>query len=84
MLYHQFVSAGKVFLNSVEYLDPESMEWTMFVNRCADISRPESGTASRRESEPILPPVNEEEQNEIKRSSNATDSSGCESDEHSS
>ena len=73
--------AGKVFLNSIEYLDPVSMEWTTFVNRQADAeSRSESASTSRRES--ILAPVDEEvgEQKPLDQ----TDSSGNESDEHSS
>lgn len=72
-----------MFLNSVEYLDGASMEWTTFVSRSSEETRPDSGSISRRESQSTLPPVDEEEQQEIKRS-NAVDSSGSESDEHSS
>lgn len=74
---------GKVFLNSVEYLDPESMEWTTFVNRSTDDARSEAGAFSRRESQITLPPVDEEIVDEKIPISQA-DSSGCESDEHSS
>lgn len=75
---------GKVFLNSVEYLDPESMEWTTFVNRSsAEDTRSEASAFSRRESQITLPPVDEENAEE-KIPSNQVDSSGCESDEHSS
>lgn len=75
-----FPIAGKVFLNSIEYLDPVSLEWTTFVSRHADEPRSESASTSRRES--ILAPVDEEvaEQKAIEQS----DSSGNESDEHSS
>lgn len=73
--------SGKVFLNSIEYLDPVSLEWTTFVNRQSDAdSRSESASTSRRES--ILPPV-DEEVGEQKALDHA-DSSGNESDEHSS
>lgn len=75
---------GKVFLNSVEYLDSESMEWTTFVNRTTpEDARSETSTFSRRESQITLPPVDEEHIDE-KVPINRTDSSGCESDEHSS
>lgn len=69
-----------MFLNSIEYLDPISLEWTTFVNRQSDESRSESANTSRRES--ILPPLDEEagEQKAIEHG----DSSGNESDEHSS
>lgn len=75
-----FSRIGKVFLNSIEYLDPVTMEWTTFVNRQADESRSESACTSRRDS--ILAPVDEEvgEQKAIDQA----DSSGNESDEHSS
>jgi hypothetical protein len=76
--------AGKVFLNSVEYLDSDSMEWTTFVNRSsAEDTRSEANAFSRRESQSTLPPVDEENVEE-KTPSNPADSSGCESDEHSS
>ena len=69
-----------MFLNSVEYLDPESMEWTTFVNRyAADDSRSEAGS-SRRESISNLPTVDED--GELKAAA-AMDSNGSESDEHS-
>lgn len=69
--------AGKVFLNSVEYLDPESMEWTTFVNRYTDDSRSEA-SSSRRESITNLPTVDED--GELKAE---IDPNGSESDEHS-
>ena len=72
-----------MFLNSVEYLDPDSMEWTTFVNRSTEDSRSETGTFSRRESQITLPPVDEEHVDE-KIPSRRADSSGSESDEHSS
>lgn len=76
--------SGKVFLNSVEYLDSESMEWTTFVNRSsAEDTRSEASAFSRRESQSTLPPVDEENMEE-KIPNNQADSSGCESDEHSS
>lgn len=79
-----FVCTGKVFLNSVEYLDSESMEWTTFVNRTsAEDTRSEASAFSRRESQITLPPVDEENMEEKIPGSQA-DSSGCESDEHSS
>jgi influenza virus NS1A-binding protein len=71
--------SGKVFLNSVEYLDPETMEWTTFVNRFADDARSEASSSSRRESQTNLATV--DENGELK---STADSSGCESDEHSS
>ena len=76
------VIAGKVFLNSVEYLDPESMEWTTFVNRYADDSRSEAdGKNSRRESITNLPTVNED--GELVDKDTADSNNGSESDEHS-
>lgn len=76
------VLAGKVFLNSVEYLDPETMEWTTYVNRCSsDDSRSNSNSNSRRTSQTNLPTV--DENCEFKASA-AVDSSGSDSDEHSS
>ena len=87
--YRFSLLSGKVFLNSVEYLDPITQEWTTFVNRGPDDARPVEALTSfsRRESQSTLPPVDEEEQQRpelpAKRSSLA-DSSGCESDEHSS
>jgi len=80
--------SGKVFLNSVEYLDPITQEWTSFVNRGPDDARPvaeASASFSRRESQSTLPPVDEEEQQQRpEMRSSLADSSGCESDEHSS
>jgi len=74
--------SGKVFLNSVEYLDPETMEWTTYVNRCSsDDSRSNSNSNSRRTSQTNLPTV--DENCEFKASA-AVDSSGSDSDEHSS
>jgi len=83
-IWNLILFAGKVFLNSVEYLDSESMEWTTFVNRSsAEDTRSEINAFSRRESQSTLPPVDEENMEEKIPGSQA-DSSGCESDEHSS
>lgn len=78
-------------MNSVEFLDPETMEWTTFVNRGPDDARPAEASSSlnsfsRRESQSTLPSVDEEETQrpEPTKRSSLADSSGCESDEHSS
>lgn len=77
-------TAGKVFLNSVEYLDAETMEWTTFVNRTStEDARSEASSYSRRESQITLPPVDEEIV-DVKNTDSRAESSGSESDEHSS
>jgi len=69
---------GKVFLNSVEYLDPESMEWTTFVNRYVEDSRSEDSSSRRESISNGLPTVDEDSEQKA-----AIDANGSESDEHS-
>ena len=75
--------AGKVFLNSVEYLDPETMEWTTYVNRCTlEDARSETGNSRRASRESNLQTV--DEQGEMVQSIPDSSDGGCDSDEHSS